>query len=272
MIYVSEYMHTPISIKYDPFAVHIDMDNLLFGKSCRCSQEPCKEPRRLCRFTLSSMICSSWNTSQTTFMCNNFAALSCCQSSIMGDSWSKTNCDRYISHTRVLFCIEIISDSRNYNETHLSTYIKKTTELKNQTTCQIIVIRTCICTKTSLRLAEDLRMMFQVQNCTGFQIISLYYFCKLIRLSFNSKIPNTFRRIVVEINYIVIHISTTEPLLAHHCLAMRYVSPKFTERTFLHDRSWISPWIKSLSNELDITIHVITSQWSGHCDVINNRL
>ena len=41
---------------------------------------------------------------------------------------------------------------------------------------------------------------------------------------------------------------------------------------FLHDRSWISPWIKSISNELDIIIHVIASQLSGYCDVINNRL
>ena len=41
---------------------------------------------------------------------------------------------------------------------------------------------------------------------------------------------------------------------------------------FLHGRPWISPWIKSISNELDTTIHVISSQLSGHCDVINNRL
>ena len=41
---------------------------------------------------------------------------------------------------------------------------------------------------------------------------------------------------------------------------------------FLHDRPWISPWIISISNELDITIHVITSQLSGHCDVISDRL
>ena len=41
---------------------------------------------------------------------------------------------------------------------------------------------------------------------------------------------------------------------------------------FLHDRSWISPWIKSISNGLDIFIHVIASQLSGHCDVISNRL
>ena len=41
---------------------------------------------------------------------------------------------------------------------------------------------------------------------------------------------------------------------------------------FSHDRPWISPWIKSISNELDITIQVIASQFSGHCDVISTRL
>ena len=40
----------------------------------------------------------------------------------------------------------------------------------------------------------------------------------------------------------------------------------------LHDRPRISPWIKSISKELDITIHVIASQLSGHCDVIRTRL
>ena len=32
------------------------------------------------------------------------------------------------------------------------------------------------------------------------------------------------------------------------------------------------PWIKSISNELDTTIHVIASQLSRYCDVICNRL
>ena len=41
---------------------------------------------------------------------------------------------------------------------------------------------------------------------------------------------------------------------------------------FLHDRPSISPWIKSICNELDITCHVFASQFSGHCDVIANRL
>ena len=41
---------------------------------------------------------------------------------------------------------------------------------------------------------------------------------------------------------------------------------------FLLDWPWISLWIKSISNELDITIHSIASQLSGHYDVISNRL
>ena len=41
---------------------------------------------------------------------------------------------------------------------------------------------------------------------------------------------------------------------------------------FLHDRPWISPWMKSISNELDIIIHLIASQLSDHCDIISNRL
>ena len=41
---------------------------------------------------------------------------------------------------------------------------------------------------------------------------------------------------------------------------------------FLHDRPSILPWMKSISNELDITIHVTASQLSGHCDAISNRL
>ena len=41
---------------------------------------------------------------------------------------------------------------------------------------------------------------------------------------------------------------------------------------FLHDRPRISPWIKSMSSELDIIIHMIASQLPGYCDVISNRL
>ena len=42
--------------------------------------------------------------------------------------------------------------------------------------------------------------------------------------------------------------------------------------TFLHDQPGISPLIKLISSELDISIHVITSQLSDHCDVIGNWL
>ena len=45
-----------------------------------------------------------------------------------------------------------------------------------------------------------------------------------------------------------------------------------TNKDFLHDQPWISLWIKWISKELDITIHMITSQLSGYCDVINNQL
>ena len=37
---------------------------------------------------------------------------------------------------------------------------------------------------------------------------------------------------------------------------------------FLHDRPWISPWIKSIYNELDIIIHVFASRLSGHQQTI----
>ena len=40
----------------------------------------------------------------------------------------------------------------------------------------------------------------------------------------------------------------------------------------LHERSWILSWIKTISNELDITIHVAASQLYGHRGVISNRL
>ena len=37
-------------------------------------------------------------------------------------------------------------------------------------------------------------------------------------------------------------------------------------------RPWLSPWMKSISSEFDIIIHVIASHLSGHCDVISNRM
>ena len=45
----------------------------------------------------------------------------------------------------------------------------------------------------------------------------------------------------------------------------------FQNRFFTHDRLRISPWIKSMPKELDITFHVL-AQLSGHCDVIINWL
>ena len=41
---------------------------------------------------------------------------------------------------------------------------------------------------------------------------------------------------------------------------------------FMHDRPWISLWIKSISNQLNITIQMIASQLFGYCDVISNPL
>ena len=48
--------------------------------------------------------------------------------------------------------------------------------------------------------------------------------------------------------------------------------PPYQKRVFLHDRPWISQWIKSIFNELNTTIHVIASQLSGHCDVSGQQL
>ena len=45
--------------------------------------------------------------------------------------------------------------------------------------------------------------------------------------------------------------------------------------TFLHDRSWKSPWIKLISHPLDITFNVlalVASKLSGNCDVTSNRV
>ena len=53
---------------------------------------------------------------------------------------------------------------------------------------------------------------------------------------------------------------------------LKLVANGFDLFDFLHDWPWISPWILLISNELDIIIHVIAPQLSGHCDVISNRL
>ena len=41
--------------------------------------------------------------------------------------------------------------------------------------------------------------------------------------------------------------------------------------TFLHGRPWTSPFIKAISNELDIMFHALASQLFGHCADIGNR-
>ena len=62
------------------------------------------------------------------------------------------------------------------------------------------------------------------------------------------------------------------PQVAHYNTVAKAQRPIVTSHCFLHDRPWISRWIKSISNELDITCHVFASQLSGHCDIIANRL
>ena len=52
--------------------------------------------------------------------------------------------------------------------------------------------------------------------------------------------------------------------LVFHCLLV------LEEWHILHDRPWITPWIKSISNELDVIFHVRTSQRHVNCDVITN--
>ena len=60
--------------------------------------------------------------------------------------------------------------------------------------------------------------------------------------------------------------------LAHKIARNHRTEWRSTRTTnFLHDRPWISPWIKTISNELVIIIHVITSQLTRYCDVIGNR-
>ena len=66
---------------------------------------------------------------------------------------------------------------------------------------------------------------------------------------------------------------TLSILMDHLHIAKKWYPQKGMYHSFfLHDRPWISPWIKSISNELDITCHVFVSQLPGHCDVIANPL
>ena len=55
-------------------------------------------------------------------------------------------------------------------------------------------------------------------------------------------------------------------------LSVQLTIPVRNNLILLNDRSYISPWIKSISNVLDINCHVFASQLFGHCDVIANRL
>ena len=41
---------------------------------------------------------------------------------------------------------------------------------------------------------------------------------------------------------------------------------------YIHDRPWISPWIKLIFNDLDVTFHMFESKYSGNCDIISNWL
>ena len=82
--------------------------------------------------------------------------------------------------------------------------------------------------------------------------------------------------------YTVVDCGAVSGLRAIHCLQDRVLPFVWLVRInidwgylncyFLHDRPLISPWIKSISNELDITIPVMASQLPGPCGVISNRL
>ena len=48
--------------------------------------------------------------------------------------------------------------------------------------------------------------------------------------------------------------------------------PCFVNAIFLHNRPWILRWIKSISNEFNFIINMITLHLSGHCDVISKPL
>ena len=65
----------------------------------------------------------------------------------------------------------------------------------------------------------------------------------------------------------------TSPLAYEDPVLLELILNKaIREMCFSHHRPWISPWIRSTSNEFDIIIHVIASKLSSHCDVNSNRL
>ena len=47
------------------------------------------------------------------------------------------------------------------------------------------------------------------------------------------------------------------------CSILSFLTPNYNY-IFLNEQPWISPWIKSISNELDTTFHVLTSQLSRY--------
>ena len=62
-------------------------------------------------------------------------------------------------------------------------------------------------------------------------------------------------------------------ILVRFCwIRVMFNSFVFTKMAFLYDRLCISPWIKSISNNLNIIIHVIALQLLGYCDVFKNWL
>ena len=94
------------------------------------------------------------------------------------------------------------------------------------------------------------------------------------------------RQKTLTLKFIIRHLSLSGPAV-YHCMMtssngniFRVTGPLCVESKagdaelwiFLYDRLWMSPLIKSMSNESYITIHVIASQLSGHCDVNSNRL
>ena len=67
----------------------------------------------------------------------------------------------------------------------------------------------------------------------------------------------------------ILSLAAPRSLLSERRLTVFNILKKF--QIFLRERPWISPWIQLTSNELNITVHVITSQFSSYCDVTNKR-
>ena len=80
----------------------------------------------------------------------------------------------------------------------------------------------------------------------------------------------------ISFKFLFIYSNTIPMFLVVRVYLYEIASPFFLcllwKEYFLHDKPWILPWITSISKDLDITIHMIPSQLSGHYDVISNRL